>query len=314
VGGDEGGFVTHAEPIMSTRVEVTLPEGQQGHAEEVFAVFREVEALANEWRTTSPLAEVNAAGGRPVPVPEELRALLHRGVAIGEMTGGAFDITWGALWGLWDFEAEEPGVPDAAEVARRAALVDYRQVEIDDDAGTVRLAKEGMVIGLGGIAKGWALDRSVVALLAAGVTDFSLSAGGQVVVGGLKGDRPWRVGIRDPRGAPDDTFALLEASNVSISTSGDYERFFVVGGVRYHHILDPRTGSPARGVRSATVITPDATLADALSTALMVMGVEKGLALVERLSEVEAVLVDDEGRTHQSSGARVHEVHPPRGR
>jgi len=314
VDGGEDGFVTVDEPIMATRVEVTLPEAQRHHAEEVFAVFREVEAIASEWRSTSPLSEVNTSAGQPVPVPEDLRTLLHRGVAIGEMTGGAFDITWGALWGLWDFSAEEPRVPQAEEVARRAALVDYRRVEIDDGGGTVRLARQGMVLGLGGIAKGWALDRSVLALLDAGVSHFSLSAGGQVVVGGLKGDRPWRVGIRDPRGKPDDYFAIVEASNVSVSTSGDYERFFVEEGVRYHHILDPRTGMPARGLRSVTVITPDATLADALSTALMVMGVEAGLALVERLPEVEAVLVDDRGHPHGSAGARYHEVHPPRER
>jgi thiamine biosynthesis lipoprotein len=311
---DADAFVTIAQPIMSTRVEVTLRQAQEHHADEVFAVFRDAEAMASEWQPSSPLSGVNAAAGAPVPVPQELRALLGRGVSIGEMTGGAFDITGGALWGLWDFKAEEPRVPDTEEVTRRVALVDYRQVEIDDAGGTVRLMKEGMVVGLGGIAKGWALDRSVVALLEQGVSDFSLSAGGQVVVGGVRGDRPWRVGIRDPRGAPDDYFAIVEASNVSVSTSGDYERFFVQDGVRYHHILDPRTGMPARGLRSATVITPDATLAYALSTALVVMGVDRGLALVEQLSGVEAFVVDERGHAHRSTGARYHEVHPPRER
>jgi thiamine biosynthesis lipoprotein len=221
---------------------------------------------------------------------------------IGEMTGGAFDITWAALWGLWDFRSPHPTVPDSAEAARRAALVDYRKVEIDDAAGTVRLAAPGMKIGLGGIAKGYALDLAARALRTSGVTDFLILGGGQVYAGGRKNGRPWTVGIRDPRGAATDYFATVGVTDVSVSTSGDYESYFILNGIRYHHILDPRTGMPARGLRSATVISPDATLADALSTALIVMGPRPGMALVERLSNVEAVLVDDRGMVLTSSG------------
>lgn len=294
------------EAIMSTRITVAVPPEHIGEADAVFAVFRQVESTANEWRPGSPLSDVNAAaGGAPVGVPAELIGLLKRGIALGDLTGGAFDITWGALWGLWDFSGESTGVPPMEERRRRAARVDYRRVSIDEEAGAVGL-DAGMVIGLGGLAKGHALDRAAALLDARGVGTYSLSAGGQVLVRGLRDGRAWRVGIRDPRGQESDYFGVVEVVDRSVSTSGDYERFFIVDGVRYHHILDPRTGSPpARGLRSATVIAADATTADALSTALMVMGGDRGLALVESLPEVEAVVVDARGEVSLSSGARV---------
>jgi thiamine biosynthesis lipoprotein len=241
--------------------------------------------------------------------------VIRRGVEIGELTGGAFDVTWAALWGLWDFRAAEPRVPPADEVARRARLVDYRRVELDEAAGTVRLPEAGMAIGLGGIAKGYALERAAAALRARGLESFLLVSGGQVYAAGDRAGRgAWRVGIRDPRGGPEDLFARLELRDASASTSGDYESFFLADGVRYHHILDPRTGRPARGLRSATVVSGDPVLADALSTGIFVMGPEAGLALAERLPDVEAVLIDDDGRVLVTSGLEdeLEPIHAPR--
>ncbi len=306
-------FTQTAADLMSTRVVVQLPEGQEASAARVVEIFREVEALANEWRPSSPVGRINAAaGGTSVRVPVELADLVVRGVELGEQTNGAFDITWAALWGLWDFQAPVPERPDPAEVAARLSLIDYRAVGIEADS--ISLSRTGMVMGLGGIAKGHALDRAADALRRSGVSDFVISAGGQVYAGGRHGDRPWRVGIRDPRGTPDDFFALVEVQNASVSTSGDYERFFVLDGVRYHHVLDPRTGQPARGVRSATVVSSDATLADALSTAIMVLGVEEGMALLTTLEGVEGVVVDAAGDVHVSTGlaGQLVRVHPPK--
>ncbi|MFP4144179.1 MAG: FAD:protein FMN transferase [Phycisphaeraceae bacterium] len=310
-----GGFVYDAqEPawagatreIMSTPIRVLAPEAEADRAAEtVFAVFREVDARMSEWKPTSPLSKVNAAAGsEPVELPPDLMQLLHRGKTLGELTGGAFDVTWAALWGLWDFKAEHPQLPDPAKIEQRTALVDYRRLEIDREAGTVHLPREGMLIGLGGIAKGHALDQSAEKLRDRGIESFLISAGGQVYAGGRRGDRPWRVGIRDPRGGPNDYFADLAVADRSVATSGDYERSFILGGKRYHHILDPRTGRPARGVVSSTVVSSDATLADALSTALFIMGPARGLELASRLSDVEALLVDDEGELHMTPGLR----------
>lgn len=313
---DSDPLVERRTASMSTEILVIVPESvADTAAAAVFETFEEVSDEMNEWRAGSPLALVNQAAGAPkgVVVPKSLFALLQRGVALGELTGGAFDITWAALWGTWDFRAEHPVVPDASTIASRVALVDYRRVELDESTSSARLPQKGMVIGLGGIAKGRALDESVRRLRALGVTSGLLSAGGQVYALGTKGDRKWRVGIRDPRGEPTDFFALIEAEDVSVSTSGDYERFFTVDSKRYHHILDPRTGWPAKGLQSATVVCRDATQADALSTAVMVLGKTAGIALAERLDGVEALVVTSTGEVVSTAGlkGRVTLVHRP---
>jgi thiamine biosynthesis lipoprotein len=309
-------FASFSQEIMATRIDVIVPDGPTAaaDADAVFAAFRDVEATMNEWRDGSPLAAVNRGAGTPVAAPADLRALVRRACDVAALTDGAFDPTWAALWGLWDFRGMgEPRVPDPALARARAALVDYRRVVVDDTHGTITLGR-GQVMGLGGIAKGRALDRAASALRARGVHDFLLSAGGQVMAGGTHDGRPWRVGIRDPRGPADDFFALFEARDVSVSTSGDYEHFFVKDGTLYHHILDPRTGFPARGVRSVTVVAADATLADGLSTGLFVLGPERGRAVLAKLPGVEALWVDDHGAVHVTPGldARLTRVHPPR--
>lgn len=241
-----------------------------------------------------------------MPVPPGLMRILKEGKALGDLTSGAFDITWAALWGVWDFKAKEPKVPAPESIRARLPLIDYRLLALDEQAMTARLPQQGMKIGLGGIAKGFALARAAETLDQQGVKSYLLSAGGQIFARGLRDGNPWRVGIRDPRGESDDYFAVVTVSNVSVSTSGDYERYFELEGTRYHHILDPRTGMPSRGLRSATVMGPDATIVDALSTAMMVMGLEPSLALAARLPGVEAVLVDEHGGYHLTPGLQSH--------
>ncbi len=318
--GPDTAYKSFEHQVMATTVRVVVPAGKgaQEQAETVFDVFDLVDERMSEWKESSPLSAVNRhAGDGPVEVPEDLRKVLHRGIEVGNLTGGAFDVTWAALWGLWNFRAPEPHVPDPAEIARRVKLIDFRKVEIDDGAGTVRLPEKGMKIGLGGIAKGYALSRAAQMLRDRGLQSFMILGGGQVLAAGERrenGGRPWRVGIRDPRGGPKDFFAVLDVVDKSVSTSGDYERYFISDGVRYHHILDPRTGWPSKGLRSVTVVSPDAVLADALSTGIMVMGPQKGLALAERLKNVEAVLVDDHGKVETTSGLEgtLKVLHPPK--
>lgn len=285
---------------MATWIDVEFPSAPCVRAELVFRTFEQVEALASEWRASSPLAAVNEGAGRgPAVVPTELLALLERGVALGKLTGGAFDVSWAALWGLWDFKRGV--IPPAQKLATALSKVDYRRVKLDPANRLVAIAA-GMKLGLGGIAKGWALARAGAMLRNKGVTSFSLSAGGQVLVAGGKQGRPWRVGLRDPRAGAETFFAIISLRDGSVATSGDYERYFERAGRRYHHILDPRTGQPTRGLRSATVVDADATRADALATALMVLGRERGLALIERLPGVEAVVVDATGQVHRTRG------------
>lgn len=312
-------FATFTGEAMATTWQVTLPEGSDpaaaaAAADAGFALFRHLDLELSEWKEGSPLSAVNrAAGAAPVAVPEELFGLVARAVEIGRETDGAFDITWAALWGLWDFRAEAPVVPAAEAIAERIARVDYRRVVLDSAARTVFLPAAGMKLGLGGIAKGYALERAAALLAERGFEDFLLVSGGQVYARGTRGGRPWQVGVRDPRGARDEVFATLPLAGQSLSTSADNESFFVVDGVRYHHILDPKTGWPATGLRSATVLHADPTLADALSTAVMVLGKERGLAVAARLGAA-ALVVDSQGAFAMTPGLETSLtlLHPPR--
>jgi len=303
--------------VMTTRIDVQFagPTGTEADAEAVFQIFRDVDARASEWKDGSPLAQLNAdAGGAARVVPDELFRLLQRSVALAEATDGAFDPTWAALWGLWDFKAADQRPPEDAERLRRVALIDWHKLELDEHAKSARLGAKGMLVGLGGIAKGWALDRSVAMLTSRGVTDYVLSAGGQVYAMGVPAPgRPWNVGIRDPRGDWRDWFAMVAVSGASVSTSGDYERWFEHEGTRYHHILDPRDGLPGRRFRSVTVVSTDATEADALSTALMLMPLEDGRRVAKE-QDVQVVWVDAAGAVHRTEGlgSAYAEKHPPK--
>ena len=273
------------------------------------AVFTEVErleALLSTWRPESDVSRLNAAaGGAPVPVHADTRAVLRAAAQVSAWTEGTFDVTFGALAEVWKFDHDQVNrVPSAAEVAARLPRVDYRRVVIDEAAGTVALTRPDVRVHLGGIGKGYAVDTAVAILRAAGLADFMVQFGGDLYVAGTAGESPWRLGIQDPRGAPDDPFATLELADATFSTSGDYERYFEQEGVRYHHLLDPATGQPARGTRSVTIVTKEALWADGLSTGVFVLGPERGMALVERLPDVEAVIVTAENEVLVSTGLR----------
>jgi thiamine biosynthesis lipoprotein len=177
-------------------------------------------------------------------------------------------------------------------------------VHVDPGPGTAFIDRAGVRIHLGGIGKGYAVDHAVAILRGAGLRDFMVQAGGDLYVAGRNHDVPWRLGIQDPRGPAEAHFAALELSDATFSTSGDYERFFDKDGTRYHHILDPSVGQPARGCRSVTVVTRQATVADGLSTGIFVLGPDRGMALVERLPDVEAVIVTADNTVLVSSGLR----------
>ena len=193
-----------------------------------------------------------AAGGEPVQVSVEVREVLKSARQVSEWTGGAFDVTFGALAGLWRFDHDQNNViPDMHEVRRRLPLIDYRAVRIDDDSRTVQLGRAGMSLHLGGIGKGYAIDRAVAILRTRGIRDFLIQSGGDIYAGGMNDGRPWRLGIQDPRGAENQLFAQIEISDGALSTSGDYERYFLRNGTRYHQSsIRPRVNRP--GAREAS--------------------------------------------------------------
>jgi thiamine biosynthesis lipoprotein len=193
---------------------------------------------------------------------------------------------------LWKFDHDQDNrLPDMNEVRRRLPLIDYRALEIDPQAGTAFLRRPGMRVHLGGIGKGYAVDRGVALLRGRGFRDFMIQAGGDLYAAGLKDGHPWRLGIQDPRGPADHSFATVELSDSTCSTSGDYERFFMKNGRRYHHIIDPATGEPGQGIRSVTILSASATIADGLAKGVFLLGPREGMALVERLPTIDAVVV-----------------------
>jgi len=260
----------------------------------VFTEFDRLDGLMSVWKPGSEIVRLNeAAGDHPVAAGADLRRILQIAAQISEWTGGKFDVTFGVLSGLWKFDHDQDNrVPDMNAVRRLMPLIDYRSIVVDDAAGTAFLEKKGMRAHLGGIGKGYAIDRGIEILHARGFNDFMIQAGGDLYVSGLKDGRPWRLGIQDPRGPGGTSFATIDLTNATFSTSGDYERSFVKDGRRYHHIIDPATGEPSQaGCRSVTIITGSAVMADGLSTGVFLLGPEKGMALVQRLPGVDAVIV-----------------------
>jgi len=270
----------------------------------VFAEFDRLDHLMSVWKEGSDVLRLNAAAGRePVQVSPETLDVLTVARQVSEWTGGKFDVTFGALSGLWKFDQDQDdSIPPRSAVTARLSDVDYTALEIDSARGTAFLRRPGMRAHLGGIGKGYAIDRGAAILRARGFNDFMIQSGGDLYVSGRRGDRAWRLGIRDPRGPADRSFAALDLTNRTFSTSGDYERFFIRDGQRYHHILDPDLGEPARGCRSVTIVADKAVIADGLSTGVFVLGPEKGMSLIERLPDVEGVVVTSDNKVLVSSG------------
>jgi thiamine biosynthesis lipoprotein len=293
---------------MGSSLEVTLwtadDSGAGAAVDGVFAEFDRLDRLLSVWKEGSDVVRLNQAAGRQsVRVSPETIELLTVARQVSEWTGGKFDVTFGALSGLWKFDQDQDDrIPSRAAVAARLPDVDYASLDVDAARATAFLRRPGMRAHLGGIGKGYAIDRAAAILRARGFHDFMIQSGGDLLVSGHRGGRPWRLGIRDPRGPADRSFATLDLTNGTFSTSGDYERFFFANGRRYHHILDPDLGEPARGCRSVTIVADTAVVADGLSTGVFALGPEKGMALIERLPNVEGVIVASDNRVLVSSG------------
>jgi FAD:protein FMN transferase len=300
----EAEWHSREEAIMGTRVAVELWSEDAALAERAMAAvideMRRTDELMSTYKPESQLSQVNAhAHERAVEVDADIITVVVRALEMSRLSRGAFDITYASVGYLYDYRAHQRPTDD--EIAAALPGVDYRQVVVDREARTIRFLKEGVRIDLGGIAKGYAVDRAVERLRAMDVRHAMVNAGGDTRLLGDRRGKPWIVGIRDPR-ADGRMVTRLPLADESVSTSGDYERYFEEDGLRYHHILVPGTGRSAREVRSATVLGPDATLTDALSTTVFVLGVERGMEIVSRVPGVEAVIVDAAGRIFYSDG------------
>ncbi len=290
--------------IMGTRIAVELWHDDPGEAaagiEAVLAEMHRVDALMSHYRPESQLSQINAqAAAAPVAVDPELAALIDKAAGFSAQTRGAFDITYASVGYLYDFRQRRH--PSDTEIEAGLGAIDWRHVIVDLRASTVRFTQPGVRIDLGGIAKGYAVDRAIGLLAARGIRHANVTAGGDSRILGDRFGRPWIVGIRHPDD-PERVIARIPLEDAAISTSGDYERYFDEDGVRFHHIINPRTGRSASGLRSVTIIGSNATETDAISTSVFVLGPERGLALIEELPELDAVLVRSDGKVLYSSG------------
>jgi len=290
--------------IMGTRIVVELwaTDQAQGNAaiEAVLAEMRRVDAAMSTYKPTSELSMVNArAAEEPIKITPELFDLLATSLEYSRITDGAFDITYASVGYMYDFRKHVR--PDDKQIAAALPGINYRHVELDKKNSTVHFARPGVRIDLGGIGKGHAVDRGIAVLQARGIEHALVTAGGDSRIIGDRFGQPWVVGIRHPD-RKDEVIARIPLEDAALSTSGDYERYFDEDGVRYHHIIDPKTGHSASKVRSATIIGPTATRTDGLSKTAFILGPEKAIEIYNRLEDIDAVLVTPEGKVLYTEG------------
>lgn len=289
---------------MGTRITVQLwhPGKAQGEAavEAVMDEFRRLDRKLSPYVESSELSLANRkASLEPLPVSQEFYRLIETSLEYSELTDGAFDITFASIGHRYDYRK---GIrPTDSLIDRSLPLIDYRNIRLNRDKGTVFFENRGMRIDLGGIAKGYAVDRGIQLLQQRGIAHALISAGGDSRLLGDHRGRPWHIGVQAPRDKK-RMAAMLPLADSAISTSGDYERFFERDGVRYHHIISPETGRSADTLQSVTIIGPNATRTDALSTSVFVLGVEKGMDLINRFEDVDAVIIDRDGELITSQG------------
>jgi len=289
--------------LMDTLIQITVYTDDEQRGKEVldkaFAEFERINNLTDrfpkEGKSTAASSDVirinENAGIRPVQVSADTLNIIQRSLYYAQLSGGSFDITIGPVMDLWGFGKSMQHVPSDEQIQRALSLVDYRKVIVDPDNGTVFLQKPGMSLDFGGVAKGYATEEAAKALRESGIKHALINAGGNVYALGTKPDgTPWRIGVRDPRNA-NGLIAVLSVKDTSVVTSGDYERYFEEGGIRYSHLIDPATGKQARDLMQTTVVTESSTDADILNKPLFILGRQRGMSFAESLQGVGAIFV-----------------------
>jgi thiamine biosynthesis lipoprotein len=296
--------------LMGTRFEFTAvatdnklaDDGIDAGIEEV----RRIEKLISSWDENSQTSEINRnAGIRPVKVDEELYSLVARSLRISDLTNGAFDISFASVGKLWKFDGSMQEPPTRETIAASVTKINYKNIILNPQDTSVFLKEKGMSIGFGGIGKGYAAEQAKVVMIAFGIKSGVVSAAGDLTTWGAREDgKEWDVAIAKPDKSR-QILAWLKADNTSVVTSGNYEKFFVYEGKRYSHIIDPRTGYPTTGLKSATIICSNAELADALATTMFVMGKTEGLALINQLNGIECLLITDDDELISSNNLNI---------
>jgi thiamine biosynthesis lipoprotein len=297
--------------LMGNRFELSVvAESEQWAAEKIdagVAEIKRIERLLTTFSDDSETNQVNAnAGIKPVAVSRETFELVKRSIVISKVTQGAFDITYGSIdKRLWNFDKDMTSLPDKATAKKMVRLINYRNITLDEDNCTVFLRERGMRIGFGGIGKGYAAERAKLIMKQQGVTSGVVNASGDLNTWGLQpGGKKWTIGIANPD-ASHQVFSYLNISDLAVATSGNYEKFIMIDGKKYSHTINPRTGLPVTGIKSVTIITTNAEIADAMATPVTIMGVYAGLDLINQMKDIEAIIIDDDDKLYTSKNINI---------
>ncbi len=296
--------------LMGSRFELAAIHQNKKLAQEALQKaikeIERIESLISSWNPTSETSLINQnAGIKPVQVSTELYQLIKRSLKVSQLTNGAFDISFASISPLWKFDETQKQLPDSMAIAESVQLIDFNNIVLNDSTQTVYLKEKGMRIGFGAIGKGYAANKAKQTMVELGIENGMINAGGDLIAWGDKetGEN-WKIGIADPT-KEKEYISWLVANNSAIVTSGDYEKFVVIDGIRYAHIIDPRTGYPTTGIKSVTIVCPDAELADALATAVFVMGEKKGLSLINQMKQIECLIINDRNEMITSEGMEL---------
>jgi thiamine biosynthesis lipoprotein len=297
--------------LMGNNFTITVVDANQSaasfHIDAAILEISRIEKLLTTFSEDSQTSLINRkAGIKPVAVESEVSELIERSLAISKLTQGAFDITYGGIdKSLWNFDKTMTTLPRREVALKMVHLIDYRNIVLDKERGTVFLKEKGMRIGFGGIGKGYAAEMAKKILLQQNVKSGIINASGDLTTWGSQPDgKPWTIGIADP-GHPGTAFSYLEISNMAIATSGNYEKYIMIGGKKYSHTIDPKTGLPIAGIKSVTVISRNAELADAMATPIAVMGIEAGLYMINQMEGLFCLIIDDNDTLYTSKNINL---------
>jgi thiamine biosynthesis lipoprotein len=297
--------------LMGNHFELSVVAGDQEQAFQwIDGGVQEIQRIERLLTTFDEASETNLinrnAGIAPVRVSRETFDLIQRSVRISGITQGAFDISYGSVdKRLWNFDQQMQRLPDKATARERVSLINYRNILLDTGSSMVFLKNKGMRIGFGGIGKGYAAERAKTVMQEMGVRSGVVNASGDLVAWGHQPDgKPWTIGISNPD-APEKVIGILNVTDMALATSGNYEKYVLIDGKRYSHTIDPRTGLPVTGVKSVTIICPNAEIADAMATPVMIMGVRAGMDMINQISHLEAIIIDDDNKVYKSDHLRL---------
>jgi len=295
---------------MGSRFDITVvasneKEGNEYIDSAIFEITR-IEKLISSWDLNSETSLINKHSGiKPIKVDKELFDLIERSIAISALTNGAFDISYASMDRIWNYDGSMREMPSEEEISNSIKKVGYQNISIDKEAQTVFLKLKGMKIGFGAIGKGYAADKAKALLIEKGVKAGIINASGDLNAWGKQADgSDWMVAITNPLNK-NKVFSWLPINDSAIVTSGNYEKFISFDGIRYSHIIDPRTGYPSTGIISTSIMTSNAELADAISTSVFVMGVETGLDFINQLKGVDCIIIDEENKIHISNNIKL---------